>query len=67
MVHSSRIKPTSSSSQVELLPTYPTDLVPEDPVSRVLNEIVDALDLRELYRRVLRNSSEVIIIINAII
>ena len=51
MINSSRIKQSSSSLQGELLPTYPSDLVPEDHISRVLNEIVDTLDLRELYHK----------------
>lgn len=40
---------SSSSEQGELLPTYPSDLVAEDHPARVLNEIVELLDLSSLY------------------
>jgi transposase len=40
---------SASSEQGELLPTYPSDLVPEEHPARVLNEIVESLDLSKLY------------------
>ena len=42
---------SGSSEQGELLPTYPSDLVPEDHPARVLNDIVELLDLSRLYNK----------------
>jgi transposase len=48
----------SSPDQGELLPTYPSDLVPEDHPARVLNEIVDRLDLSVLYQKYSREGGK---------
>jgi transposase len=40
---------SGSSEQGNLLPTYPSDLVREDHPARILNEIVDLIDLSVLY------------------
>jgi len=37
--------------QGELLPTYPSDIVAEDHLARVVNEVVDSLDLKLLYHK----------------
>jgi len=41
----------SASEQGQLLPTYTSDLVPEDHLARVINEVVDVLDLTPLYQK----------------
>ena len=42
---------SNTSEQGELLPTYPIDLVPKDHLSRVVCEVVESLDLHNLYAR----------------
>ena len=51
MLNARRFKKHHSSEQGQLLPTYPSDLVPEDHLARVISEIVDSLDLTELYQK----------------
>jgi transposase len=51
MLNAKRFKKHHSSDQGHLLPTYPTDLVAEDHLARVVSEIVDTLDLTELYQK----------------
>jgi len=49
MLNSARIKQGDSSEQGQLLPVYPSDLVPEDHLARVVSDVVDMLDLTPLY------------------
>lgn len=49
---------SGSPEQGELLPTYPSDLIPEDHPARVLNEIVDILDLSALYLKYSREGGK---------
>jgi len=51
MLNSARIKKCTSSEQGQLLPIYPSDLVPENHLARVVNEVVDLLDLTVLYQK----------------
>ena len=51
MLNTKRFKKHHSSDQGQLLPTYPSDLVAEDHLARVVSEIVDRLDLTELYQK----------------
>lgn len=40
---------SNTPEQGQLLPTYPSDFVPKDHLARVVNEVVEALDLKTLY------------------
>lgn len=51
MLNAKRFQKHHSSGQGQLLPTYPSDLVPEDHLARVVSEIIDMLDLTELYQK----------------
>jgi transposase len=51
MLNAKRFQKHHSSDQGQLLPTYPSDLVPEDHLARVVTEIVATLDLTELYQK----------------
>jgi len=51
MLNSARIKQGDSSEQGQLLPVYPSDLVPEDHLARVVSDVVDMLDLTPLYQK----------------
>lgn len=51
MLNPKRFKKHQSSDQGQLLPTYPCDLVAENHLARVVTEIVDTLDLTELYQK----------------
>ena len=51
MLNAKRFQKHHSSGQGQLLPTYPSDLVPEDHLARVVSEIIDRLDLTELYQK----------------
>lgn len=51
MLNSKRFKKHHCSDQGQLLPTYPSDLVPADHLARVVSEIVDTLDLTALYQK----------------
>jgi transposase len=51
MLNARRFNKHHSSDQGQLLPTYPSDLVPNDHLARVVSEIVDKLDLTELYQK----------------
>ena len=50
MQKSKRFK-TCQPEQGELLPTYTSDLVPEDHLARVVNDVVDLLNLECLYSK----------------
>lgn len=49
MLNSKRFTKHHCSEQGQLLPICPGDLVAEDRLARVVSEIVDTLDLTELY------------------
>lgn len=51
MLNAKRFKKHHCADQGQLLPTYPSDLVPEDHLARVVSEIVATLDLTELYQK----------------
>jgi transposase len=51
MLNAKRFKKHHSADQGQLLPTYPSDLVPDDHLARVVSEIVDRLDLAALYQK----------------
>ncbi len=51
MLNAKRFTKHQSSDQGQLLPTYPSDLVPDDHLARVVTEIIDRLDLTELYQK----------------
>jgi len=48
MLNKNRIS-SNSSEQGELLPTYPSDLVPNSHLARVIYDVVEILDLDKLY------------------
>ena len=48
MLNPKRVQ-SQSSEQGNLLPTYPSDLVPKDHQARIITEVVNALDLKQLY------------------
>lgn len=50
MLNGKRFK-SSSSEQGNLLPTYPSDFVNEDHPARILNEVIERLDLSILYKK----------------
>lgn len=51
MLNAKRFTKHHSSDQGQLLPTYPSDLVPDDHLARVVTEIIDRLNLTELYQQ----------------
>jgi transposase len=42
---------SSASEQGELLPTYPSDLVAEDHLARIISDVVESMDLSSLYAK----------------
>ena len=58
MINPSRVKKCHTSDQGELLPVYPSDLVSEDHLARVVNEVIDMLDLTVLYKKYSKEGGE---------
>jgi len=58
MLNSARIKFGNPSDQGQLLPVYASDLVPEDHMARVINDVIDLLDLTELYQKYSQEGGE---------